>query len=90
VISPSKLGENWGRLFDKCSARNRATMSWRPPPDPANGSPGAVGAATGAEVRSVLERTSIIYRKPVTAVEYVAQSFGCTSYPRCPSLRGRR
>ncbi len=32
-----------------------------PPPDPENGSPGAVGTATGAEVQSVLRRTTASY-----------------------------
>jgi hypothetical protein len=41
------------------------------PPDPGNGSPGAVGTATGAEVQSVLQRTTEIYRKPVSIVQSV-------------------
>src|SRR5438105_3992777 len=31
VNSPSKLGENRGSLFDRCSAGNRATTSGRQP-----------------------------------------------------------
>jgi len=33
------------------------------PPDPESESPGAVGTAIGAEVQSVLERTTQAYRK---------------------------
>jgi hypothetical protein len=35
------------------------------PPDPENGSPGAVGTATGADVQSVLQRTTPNHRKNV-------------------------
>ena len=65
VNSPSKVGENWGSLFDSCSARNRSTTPHRPPPDHENACPDAVGTATGAKVRSVLRRTTPSYRKIV-------------------------
>jgi hypothetical protein len=47
VICPSKLGENPGSLFDKCSARNRATTLWGPPPEPGNRRAGTMATATG-------------------------------------------
>ena len=73
VNSPSKVGENWGSLFDGCSERNRATTQWRPPGDPENGSPGTVATATGAAVqRSVLGRTTPKYGKSHASVQSAA------------------
>ncbi len=67
MISPSNLGENWGSLFDRCSARGR------PPPDPENESPGSVATETGAEIQtSVLRRTTPKYRKSHAAVQSAA------------------
>jgi hypothetical protein len=85
VNSPSKLGENVGSLFDSCSARNRGSTRWRPPPKPENESPGAVGTATGVEVQSVLERTTQTYRKPDSNV----QSAGALGIERSAVSRGR-
>ena len=42
------------------------------PPNSESENPGAVGTATGAEVQSVLERTSQIYRKPDPNVQFAA------------------
>jgi hypothetical protein len=65
VNSPSKLGENPGNLFDRCSARNRSTTPRRRPPDHENSSPGAAGTATGADIQSVPRRTTPNHRKIV-------------------------
>jgi len=51
-------------LFDSCSARNRATTPWRPPPESENGSPGAVGTATGADIQRGLQKTNQSYPNP--------------------------
>ena len=72
VFSPSILGENPGSLFDWCSARNRATTPWRPPAEPGNGSPGAVGTATGAEVQSFVEEANQSCLKPNVNVQSAA------------------
>ena len=85
VNSPSKLGENVGSLFDSCSARNRGSTRWRPPPKPENESPGAVGTATGVEDQSVLERTTQPYLKPDSNV----QSAGALGIERSAVSRGR-
>jgi hypothetical protein len=69
VISPSGLGENPGSLFDKCSAPNRATTLWRPPPEFGNKSPGAVATATGADIQDVHEKPTESYRKPNVNVQ---------------------
>jgi hypothetical protein len=44
--------------------RDAATQPLERPPDPENGSPGAVGTATEAEVQSALARTIKIYPEP--------------------------
>jgi hypothetical protein len=47
------------------------------PPDPANGSPGTVGTATGAEIqKNVLRRTTAHYRKLRAAVQSAADHDG--------------
>jgi hypothetical protein len=74
-----------GSLFDSCSARNRGSKRWGPPPKPENESPGAVGTATGVEVQSVLERTTQPYRKPDSNV----QSAGALGIERSAVSRGR-
>jgi hypothetical protein len=87
VISPSTLGENPGSLFDKCSARNRATTLCRPPPEFGNRSPGAVATATGADIQDVHEKATESYRKPNVNV----QSAAALSTDRSvPSNGGRR
>ena len=49
------------------------------PPDPDSKNPGAVGTATGAEVRSFLEETNQIYRKlNVNAIAVLRQDGGDT------------
>jgi hypothetical protein len=83
VNSPSELGENRGTLFIRCSARDRASTHWRPPPEIENRSPSAVATAAGAEVESILERTNKIYRKPDSHVQYAAD-------PRRRNSRDRR
>jgi hypothetical protein len=65
VNSPSKLGENPGNLFDRCSARNRSMTARRPPPDHENRSPGTAGTVTGADIQSVPRRTTPNHRKIV-------------------------
>jgi len=72
VNSPSKLGENRGTLFDRCSARNRALTHWRPPPEIGNRSPGAVDTATGADIQTVLQKTNESYREPDVSVQSAA------------------
>jgi hypothetical protein len=87
VISPSTLGENPGSLFDKCSARKRATTLCRPPPEFRNRSPGAVATATRADIQDVHEKATESYRKPNVNV----QSAAALSTDRSvPSNGGRR
>ena len=53
------------------------------PPDPENESPGAVGTATGAEVRSLLEKTNQSRRKPnVNVPSAAALSTGRSAFSR--------
>jgi hypothetical protein len=63
--SPSKLGENPGSLFDRCSARNGSTHSRRAFLDHENGSPSGVAAVTGTIFQSVVRGTTPRCRKIV-------------------------
>jgi len=49
------------------------------PPDPDSESPGAVGTATGADVKSVLERTTKTYRTPDANVQSESVARGVAS-----------
>jgi hypothetical protein len=87
VISPSTLGENPGSLFDKCSARNRATTLWRPPPEFGNRSPGVVSTATEVDIQDVHEKATESYRKPNVTVQFAA---ALSTERSVPSNGGRR
>src|SRR5436190_10682618 len=65
-LSPSKLGENWACLLNRCSTRGR------PPPDPENDCPVSVATVTGAEVQKSVLRTTPKYRKSRAAVQSAA------------------
>lgn len=64
---------------------------YRPPPDYESESPGAVPKATGAEVQSVLERTTQTYRKPDDNVQSAAPGMepSAFSQPRNSHVRRR-
>src|SRR5689334_922044 len=60
------------------------------PPDPESESPGAVGTAIGAEVQSVLERTTQAYRKLDQIVQSAAADVEPSNFSRRRSPRVRR
>jgi hypothetical protein len=62
----------------------------RPSPSPKNGSPGAVGTATGAEVQGVLERTTQTYRKPDQNVQSAAPGIEPSAFPQRRNSHVRR
>ena len=58
VNSPSKVGENRGSLFDRCSARNGSMHPRRAFPDHENGGPVKVARVTGTIFQSVVRRST--------------------------------
>jgi hypothetical protein len=76
---------------DKKLSGERATQPPDLPPDPGNGRPGAVATATGADVKSALERATEIYRNSDFVVQSVVDlGIQRASHATCSKSRGRR